>query len=249
MAAYYLLLFALTFVVFGSTQSKDVRVHGRTNRLQQFMGNIASSVPHKNFQLNNEVSKEIVLVYLFYETMCPGCRQFDTTYFSELIHKLGDHLSVITIPYGKAATTKYYNGTLTFWCQHGELECYGNKLHGCAHYYFAQEEKEEEYKSIHFNTCLMDLERSENGSNDDAVDECGSKMNISDKVLANIKSCAKSDLGDRIFEFLGEYSLLKYTSLPHVELNLEPWTGKHEDLIKDVCALFKNPPEPCKDVK
>ncbi|KAL0901609.1 hypothetical protein ABMA27_006827 [Loxostege sticticalis] len=133
-------------------------------------------------------------------------------------------------------TTIYYNGTITFWCQHGDAECYGNKLHTCA------------FGEYQFNSCLMEFDRSGNGSDDAAVDACKSKLKELD--ADTIKKCAKGDHGTEYLKIVGEFSVhAHYTSLPHIVLNGKHWTGKYEELIKDVCATFTDPPEACKDAK
>lgn len=65
-----------------------------------------------------------------------------------------------------------------------------------------------------------------------------------------IKDCAKGDKGVQLLQQVGEESVkAHYTSLPHLLINGRLWTGAHEDLFKDVCAAFKNPPEDCKNAK
>ncbi|KAL0901605.1 hypothetical protein ABMA27_006823 [Loxostege sticticalis] len=188
--------------------------------------------------LEDKVAKSGPLLELFYESMCPESRKFYTTYFSELVSKLGNHVYFISIPYGKAATATYYNSTISFWCQHGDAECYGNKLHACA------------LGEFQFTSCLMEFDRSGNGSDDAAVDACKSKLKDESQSADTIKKCAKGDDGTINLLMLGKYSVTAhYTSLPHIKLNGKHWTGKYEELFKDICATFTDPPEACKDAK
>ncbi|KAL0851240.1 hypothetical protein ABMA28_007083 [Loxostege sticticalis] len=145
--------------------------------------------------------------------MCPECRKFYTTYFSKLVSKLRPHMFIIGYAYGKAATTTYYNGTTSFWCQHGDAECYGNKLHTCA------------FGEYQFNSCLMEFDRSGNGSDDAAVDACKSKLKELD--ADTIKKCAKGDHGTEYLKIVGEFSVhAHYTSLPHIVLKRKPHGGE-----------------------
>ncbi|TKS80035.1 Gamma-interferon-inducible lysosomal thiol reductase [Collichthys lucidus] len=71
-----------------------------------------------------------VEVGLYYETLCPGCRQFLSLMLFPTWVMLMDIMDVKLVPYGNAqekpAGQKY-----TYECQHGEQECFGNMLETC----------------------------------------------------------------------------------------------------------------------
>ena len=76
---------------------------------------------------------EPVLVELYYESLCPGCRQFITSMLSptwDLMKDTGT-MQVAVYPYGNANQTQNPDGSWMFSCQHGDKECLGNKLEVC----------------------------------------------------------------------------------------------------------------------
>lgn len=67
---------------------------------------------------------------LYYETLCPDCRQFIKTQVWRAFQSIGDIMNMSFVPYGNAREiyrpeTKLYQ----FYCQHGSDECYGNLIH------------------------------------------------------------------------------------------------------------------------
>ncbi|XP_063821053.1 gamma-interferon-inducible lysosomal thiol reductase-like [Ostrinia nubilalis] len=177
-----------------------------------------------------------VQVVLLYETLCPACRQFDTSDFKLLIQELDLYVDIHTYPYGNAHEKVINNETVTV-CQHGPTECYGNMLHGCALNLLSNTTKAQL-----FNSCTMESQYAD-ASFDDAAYQCGSKMYIAaDKIM----ECAKSDQAKLILSAYGKKSR-KYTYdyVPFVVINGKEWTNHDQDLIKVVCAEFKNPPPIC----
>jgi len=77
---------------------------------------------------------EKVVVELYYEAQCPGCREMVTTSFNEAFQKDGflDMATVEFVPYGNAQETKTASGTYEFECQHGPSECIYNTIEACA---------------------------------------------------------------------------------------------------------------------
>src|SRR5258707_80966 len=69
---------------------------------------------------------------IYYEYLCPGCSMFTKSQLAPAIKSIGEILDITLIPYGGAETKKHANGSYTFECQHGPIECLGNKLHACA---------------------------------------------------------------------------------------------------------------------
>jgi interferon gamma-inducible protein 30 len=67
---------------------------------------------------------------IYYETLCPDCRQFITTQVWNAYQSILDIVNITFVPYGNARElyrpeTKLYQ----FYCQHGAEECYGNVIH------------------------------------------------------------------------------------------------------------------------
>nr|XP_032529306.1 uncharacterized protein LOC116779211 [Danaus plexippus plexippus] len=137
--------------------------------------------------------KEKVRIDLYYEVFCPHCINFDENQFGPLVESMGDYLDVHTYPYGNAKTIEE-KGNISFLCQHGPPECYGNKLHACAL------DNLEHSKALLFNICLMNSTEG-GGSDDKTADECGKNMNVDSKP---IKLCAKGNRGTELLKYYGE---------------------------------------------
>merc|ERR550519_327810 len=74
-----------------------------------------------------------VLVELYYESLCPGCKHFITTMLYPTFDKLKDTgiIKIAMYPYGNAHETQNPDGSWKYECQHGEEECVGNLLEVC----------------------------------------------------------------------------------------------------------------------
>lgn len=67
---------------------------------------------------------------LYYETLCPDCRQFVSTEVWRAFQSIASIVNFTFVPYGNAREvyrpeTQLYQ----FYCQHGSDECYGNLIH------------------------------------------------------------------------------------------------------------------------
>ncbi|CAG9581333.1 unnamed protein product [Danaus chrysippus] len=207
---------------------------------RDFKENYVSSIKRSNTLMSTLIkdlkNKEKVRIDFFYEVLCPGCIYFDRKRFGPLVQSLGDYLDIHTYPYG-FAQTKEEKGNISFVCQHGPPECYGNKLHACAL------DKLEHSKALLFNICLMNR-TNVGGSDDKTADECGKNMNVDSKP---IKLCAKGSRGSELLKYYGEETkkaeidYVPYTFINGKEFDLD------NDLKKSVCNAFKKPPPPCQD--
>jgi interferon gamma-inducible protein 30 len=67
---------------------------------------------------------------LYYETLCPDCRQFIKTELYRAYNSVLDIVNITLVPYGNAHET-YQPATqdYAFVCQHGADECLGNLIH------------------------------------------------------------------------------------------------------------------------
>ena len=79
------------------------------------------------------VDPEPVVVELYYESLCPGCREFITRMLGPTWDTMRDTgaMQIAVYPYGNANQTQNPDGSWSFSCQHARKECLGNKLEVC----------------------------------------------------------------------------------------------------------------------
>ena len=82
------------------------------------------------YSWNIEAASDKVDVALYYETLCPYCKQFITGQLVRAYVTIPDIINITIVPYGNAHET-YDSSTQTyqFTCQHGPEECVGNLIH------------------------------------------------------------------------------------------------------------------------
>ena len=67
---------------------------------------------------------------LYYETLCPYCRQFFTEQLAKAYQTIPDIINITIVPYGNAHETYDSSSQMyQFTCQHGSDECVGNLIH------------------------------------------------------------------------------------------------------------------------
>uniref|UniRef100_A0A3B1JC07 Gamma-interferon-inducible lysosomal thiol reductase n=1 Tax=Astyanax mexicanus TaxID=7994 RepID=A0A3B1JC07_ASTMX len=71
-----------------------------------------------------------VNISLYYESLCPGCRQFLVLQLMPTFFMLNDIMNVELVPYGNAQETGP-PGNYVYTCQHGPEECTGNMIETC----------------------------------------------------------------------------------------------------------------------
>lgn len=82
-----------------------------------------------NFTRSHQTA-DPVQVGLYYESLCPGCRQFLSLVLFPTWVMLSDIMTVNLVPYGNAVE-KQVGQKYTYECQHGEEECLGNMIETC----------------------------------------------------------------------------------------------------------------------
>ena len=106
---------------------------------------IASSVSGFVLDLHYSQSRVVtmddtpVLVELYYESLCPGCRNFISTMLYPTFDKLRDTgiVKFGLYPYGNAQQSQEKDGSWNITCQHGQRECEGNLLEVCLMHYLS----------------------------------------------------------------------------------------------------------------
>lgn len=240
----YLLFLMITVILESSALKRDINavVDNRLVSNNQIIRNRFDTRGLLNNFYNTNTSlftDERVKIQLYYECLCPDCRDFDTTQFKGTVITLGSYLDIKLYPYGNAQTVKH-DGQVEFICQHGPTECYGNKLHACAIDYLKNVTA-----AVFYNSCMMDQSQVGRGSDDAAADVCGYSMGINSEP---IKQCAKSARGTELLEYYGEESKkANFNSVPHILINGVENSG--DNFLQDVCKAFRNPPSACRSLQ
>jgi len=179
---------------------------------------------------------EPVSVELYYESLCPDCREFisDQFYPSWVLLQDSGILSVDLIAYGNAHESQLSSGQWNYTCQHGPKECEGNLIENCI--MDATNYNTDMYMPIIF--CI------ENSSDPlAAAEKCVVSGNLNWK---HIESCSKGDQGNALMH----KAAVKTDALkpPHKYV---PWivaNGVHteelqdaaqKDFFKFVCDMYK----------
>ncbi|XP_046548878.1 gamma-interferon-inducible lysosomal thiol reductase-like [Haliotis rubra] len=184
-----------------------------------------------------------VNLVLYYETLCPYCKQFITDQLYPTHVKLdSDILNITVLPFGNAEEKQEGNKWI-FTCQHGRSECEGNLIATCA------------LKTTSFNSTayLPFLNCMEAAAHEHVIwfavlKNCAVRNHVSE---ADIRSCMKSDAGNELEHEMGVAT--KKEGVEYV-----PWiviNGQHtnatqqeaqDDLLKLICKTYTGPkPQAC----
>ena len=178
-----------------------------------------------------------VLVELFYESFCPGCRAFITTMLYPAFDKLKDTgiMEVRLWPYGNAHESQKPDGSWEFKCQHGKDECLGNLLEVCA--------------MAHMNwdsNLYLPVISCMEGADSPVAAAKGCLSALSDIPYKAVKTCAWGAEGNALM-----HEVANRTDSLSPSHNYVPWVvvqGQHtddlereamNDLVGMVCGLYQ----------
>lgn len=179
-------------------------------------------------------------IALYYESLCPGCREFIAEQLYPTWQKVGnDVLNVTLVPYGNAKENLVDNKWV-FTCQHGAQECLGNILETCILY--VAEDFTTAFESIH---CM---EASDDPTT--SASKCCAQFDLN---YDQVSSCVNSSLGNKL-----EHEMAMRTESLDPPHQYTPWitlNGVHTDAIQDkaqsdllslVCETYQGtPPAAC----
>ncbi|CAF2982296.1 unnamed protein product [Rotaria sp. Silwood2] len=181
---------------------------------------------------------------IYYETLCPDCRQFITTQVWNTYQSILDIVNITFVPYGNARElyrpeTKLYQ----FYCQHGPEECYGNLIHTCVLNFYPKSEQH-----MPFIYCM----ESTDGDVETVATQCAQKSTID---YDQITACTHSRLGNQlqhVYAVQTENLQPPHQYVPWITLNGEHTDDMQKqaekDLIELICKSYKgsDPPVQCK---
>jgi len=193
---------------------------------------------------NRYMKRPQVVLSLYYETMCPGCRAFTSEQICPALDKMGEYFGVDFVPYGNAVTQRdNKTGEISIRCQHGPDECIGNRIQSCALKHLSYE------ISTKFICCM----ESSKEKFDPVGSDCASKLGIDVRVL---KNCADGQEGNRLHYLNGVKTAMlkpKHTFVPwplfNGKYNKEDQDKAFDDLISVICKYLDDPkPRQCNEV-
>lgn len=176
-----------------------------------------------------------VAISLYFESLCPGCREFITTMFYPTwkTFKSTGIMKADMTPYGNAHQEELPSGMWNFTCQHGPEECTGNLIENCL----------QKYTDYEFDVYFPIIYCMEDSSDPIAAAE---KCITDAKQDWNaINKCAKGEEGNGLMHKSGMKTDAlepKHTYVPWILVN-----GKHSeelqqkaqnDLPKLLCEMY-----------
>ncbi|XP_011417890.4 gamma-interferon-inducible lysosomal thiol reductase [Magallana gigas] len=187
-----------------------------------------------------EPNADKVRFALYYESMCPGCRDFFRTQLTKTFTALKDIMDLTLVPYGNAWEKKESSGRWNFTCQHGEDECVGNLIETCAIHLLKN-------ISVYF-PFISCIEHDEFGTPQFSAKKCAKQQGID---IQPIMDCSTSSLGNSLLHQMA----LKTEALnpPHEYVPWVTLNGVHtEDIQKKaegdltalVCDTYKGSSKP-----
>ncbi|XP_076322193.1 gamma-interferon-inducible lysosomal thiol reductase-like isoform X1 [Tachypleus tridentatus] len=153
---------------------------------------------------------------LYYESLCPDCRQFIVKQLWPTYSELSVILNLTLVPFGNAKVTKD-GDKWKFTCQHGPKECYSNIIQTCGLFYITTMKT-----SLNFIKCI---------SADEEPWQAGAKCAKSLQVdWEAISTCANGTHGNSL-----EYEMANKTLTLDPPHQYTPWitlNGVHTEKIQ-----------------
>ncbi|XP_075216124.1 gamma-interferon-inducible lysosomal thiol reductase-like protein [Lycorma delicatula] len=191
--------------------------------------------------LNNLATQKLnkvtsVTVTVFYECLCPDSRSFFLHHLLPAFEKAPALLDIELVPYGKAKTF-VESGRYKFTCQHGPMECYGNKVHACT-----IDKVKDSKLQIKMVSCMID----DNMNPDERGAECSAVNGVGWK---SILDCSLSEEGDVLLKKHGDATNMlqpPVSFIPTVLLNKSQGDQRAilKNLWKEICRQFPEDSQP-----
>ncbi|XP_053503443.1 gamma-interferon-inducible lysosomal thiol reductase [Ictalurus furcatus] len=184
-------------------------------------------------QVNSSRSADSVIVSLYYESLCPGCRQFLALQLLPTFIMLNEIMNVELVPYGNAQEQQV-GDKYQFTCQHGPDECLGNMIETCV---LNKLKGGAQYAVIYCMEAAADVVK--------AAESCLALFSPETR-FGDIMACVNGDEGNQLM-----HQNAKKTAALQPPHQYVPWitvNGEHTDdlqkkamgsLFQLVCSLYK----------
>ncbi|XP_060530628.1 GILT-like protein 1 [Cylas formicarius] len=169
-------------------------------------------------------------VGVMFESLCPDSQKFIKDLYRNWAD-VSNYVDIKFIPFGKGASIA---GGSTFVCQHGPLECKGNRLMSCALARIPGQDLQVEYVN-----CFMDKFRHSRTDENEFGQECATSIGLN---LNEILECYQSSEG-AVLQLRAEQDTLKFlpkfipTIIYNQEFNQELQDASLNDFRDVVCQL------------
>ncbi|KAK0045632.1 gamma-interferon-inducible lysosomal thiol reductase [Biomphalaria pfeifferi] len=181
---------------------------------------------------------EVVNFTVYYESLCPDCKNFITTMLFPSFLKIGSIMNLTVVPYGNARE-KQVGDHWEFECQHGEQECVGNIIDTCTIALV---------KNIAVYFPFINCMEASSAKPLDAAKVCATKYPV---PLDAILNCSRSSFGNRLEHEMAiqtESLQPQHQYVPWVTLNgvhtEEIQTEAQDNLVKLICDTYKGSKPP-----
>jgi len=176
-----------------------------------------------------------ILVTVYYESLCPDSRYFVLKQLLPAYKEGSALMDINLVPYGKAQTYAYPDGTYRFECQHGPAECLANIYHSCA-----IEIIDNVLTELEIVACMI----QDNMRPKEAFLKC--TTTLGKRYIDLIQACVDGQQGQKLLKANGDStSALKppVSFIPTITLNDSQ--GRQASILKnllgEVCKLAKGP--------
>ncbi|XP_013783612.1 gamma-interferon-inducible lysosomal thiol reductase-like isoform X1 [Limulus polyphemus] len=169
---------------------------------------------------------------LYYESLCPYCRQFIVGQLWPTYSHLSVVMNLTLVPFGNAQVTKD-GDKWKFTCQHGPNECYSNIVQTCGLFYITSTKT-----SLNFIQCISAADEPWQ-----AGEKCAESLQLDWEAIS---TCANGTHGNNL-----EYEMAKKTLSLDPPHQYSPWitlNGVHTEEIQDqaqndlfdlICETYK----------
>ncbi|XP_039278023.1 GILT-like protein 1 [Nilaparvata lugens] len=219
---------AIIFIVYKSLFSTDSSVSKNEIADDASLNLKEDSLVHTFSQKKTKAKP--VTISVFYECLCPDSRSFFLHHLLPSYERAPHLIDLDFVPYGKAKTY-IEDGQYKFSCQHGSVECYGNKVHACS------------IAKVYDQTTLLALLScmiNDNMSPEERGMQCCRDHGVDWKP---IQECAAGSEGDLLLKEHGESTdILRppVSFIPTILLNKSQRDQRSilKNLWKELCKLF-----------
>ncbi|KAK7584289.1 hypothetical protein V9T40_005252 [Parthenolecanium corni] len=186
-----------------------------------------------------------VNVSVFYETLCAPSIRLIHRQLMPTWMQLKDYVNITFVPYGKAVHEKQADGKWKIECQHGETECWGNKIQACGLHNL----KDDADRSIRYIACFMTYNNFYPFNT-----TCFEDITDNDQAKSqNFHKCVNSEEGNELLAAYGDSTYAvqpSITSVPAITYNgIYDYNLNYKantDLPSVICDLLgAEKPAPC----